>query len=197
MGVEMYELIVLSLLMRFPLHGYLIAQIANDTIGPWAKISNGTLYPLLTRLEQQGLITRVNEEQGSGQIEQQARTFLITDEGRKRFYQVMMDTSSNIGDYQRQFHLKVPYLDLLPPRERQHLLNHYINYCQTCLLHIKTHAENLEHELVGDKGTYPLYKELALQVMQERARLWQAEVDWTVQLQAKLAASSEQAVTRE
>ena len=51
-GVGMYELIILSLLMRFPLHGYLIAQIANDTIGPWAKISNGTLYPLLTRLEQ-------------------------------------------------------------------------------------------------------------------------------------------------
>ena len=193
----MYELIILSLLMRCPLHGYLIAQIANDTIGPWAKISNGTLYPLLTRLEQQGLITRVNGEQSTTQTEQQARTFLITDEGRKRFHQVMMDTSSNIGDYQRLFHLKVPYLDLLPPRECQHLLNHYINYCQTCLLHIKTHAENLEHELVGDKGTYPLFKELALQVMQERARLWQTEVDWTVQLRAMLSASSGQAALLE
>ncbi len=191
----MYELIVLSLLMRFPLHGYLIAQIANDTIGPWAKISNGTLYPLLTRLERQGFITRVNEEQQkqSEETEQQARTFLIADEGRKRFHQVMMDTSSNIGDYQRLFHLKVPYLDLLTPRERQHLLNHYSNYCQACLLHIKTHAENLEHELVGDKGTYPLFKELALQAMQERARLWQTEVEWTERLRALLPASSEQA----
>ncbi len=51
----MYELIVLSLLMRFPLHGYLIAQIANDTIGPWAKLSNGTLYPLLTKFRAPGL----------------------------------------------------------------------------------------------------------------------------------------------
>jgi hypothetical protein len=73
------------------------------------------------------------------------------------------------------------------------LLNHYINYCQACLLHIKTHAENLEHELVGDKGTYPLYKELALQMMQERTRLWQTEVDWTMQLREMLAASSEPA----
>jgi DNA-binding PadR family transcriptional regulator len=193
----MYELIVLSLLMRFPLHGYLIAQIANDTIGPWAKLSNGTLYPLLTKLEHQGLIIRVNEEQSAAQTEQQARTLLITDEGRTRFYQVMMDTSSNIGDYQKVFHLKVPYLDLLPSRERQHLLNHYINYCQTCLLHIKTHAENLEHELVGDKGTYPLYKDLALQMMQERTRLWQTEVDWTIQLRETLAASSEPVVSRE
>ena len=191
----MYELIVLSLLMRFPLHGYLIAQIANDTIGPWAKISNGTLYPLLARLERQGFITRINEEQHKqhAETEQPARTFLITDEGRKRFHQVMMDTSSNIGDYQRLFHLKVPYLDLLTLRECQHLLNHYINYCQACLLHIKTHAENLEHELVGDKGTYPLFKELALQSMQERARLWQTEVEWTEHLRALLPVSSGQA----
>jgi DNA-binding PadR family transcriptional regulator len=193
----MYELIVLSLLMRFSLHGYLLAQIANDTIGPWAKLSNGTLYPLLTKLEHQGLITRINEEQSATQTEQQARTFLITDEGRKRFFQVMLDTSSNIGDYQRLFHLKVPYLDLLPPRERQHLLSHYLNYCQACLLHIKTHAENLEHELVGEKGIYPLYKELALQVMQERSRLWQTEVDWVLRLQETLPASSEQAALRE
>lgn len=193
----MYELIILSLLMRFPLHGYLIAQIANDTIGPWARISNGTLYPLLTKLERQGLITRVNEGQSAAQTEQQARTFQITDEGRKRFYQVMMDTSSNIGDYQRLFHLKVPYLDLVPVRERQHLLNHYFNYCQACLLHIKTHAENLEHELVGDKGSYPLFKELALETMQERARLWQTEVDWTIQLHGTLSASTEEAAFHE
>jgi len=189
----MYELIILSLLMRFPLHGYLIAQIANDTIGPWAKVSNGTLYPLLTRLEHSGLITRISDEQSASHIEQQARTFTITDAGRKRFYQVMMDTSSNIGDYQRLFHLKVPYLDLLPPRERQYLLNHYSNYCQACILHLKTHAENLMHELVGSKGTFPLFRELALQVMQERAKLWQAEVDWMVQLQATLIGSPEHA----
>ena len=182
----MYELIILSLLMRFPFHGYLIAQIANDMIGPWAKISNGTLYPLLTKLEQNGLITRVSDEQGTGQPEQHGRTFTITEAGRKRFHQVMMDTTSNIGDYQRLFHLKVPYLDLLLSRERLHLLNHYINYCQACLLHIKTHAENLEHELGENAETNPLYKELVLQVMQERARQWQAEVDWTIRLQAIL-----------
>jgi DNA-binding PadR family transcriptional regulator len=37
----MYELMVLSLLMRSPLHGYLIVKITNDMIGPWAKISRG------------------------------------------------------------------------------------------------------------------------------------------------------------
>ncbi len=52
----MYELIILSLLMNGPLHGYLIAKITNDIIGPWAKVSNGTLYPLLAKLEKSGYI---------------------------------------------------------------------------------------------------------------------------------------------
>jgi DNA-binding PadR family transcriptional regulator len=187
----MYELIILSLLMRVPLHGYLIAQIANDIIGPWAKLSNGTLYPLLTRLEQTGLITRASDEQATGQAERPARTFMITDAGRERFYQLMMDTSSNIGDYQRLFHLKVPYLDLLQSRERLHLLSHYINYSQACILHIKTEAENLVHELTGSYGENPLHRELALNVMQHRANQWQAEVDWTMQLREKLVARIE------
>jgi DNA-binding PadR family transcriptional regulator len=183
----MYELIILSLLMRFPLHGYLIAQIANDTIGPWAKLSNGTLYPLLTKLEQSALIALAGDVNDTAQTERGVRRFTITDTGRKRFYQLMMDTASNIGDYQRVFHLKVPYLDLLQPRERLHLLNHYLNYCQACLLHIKTHAENLLHELGDDVPSHGLYRTLALQAMQERSRLWQAEVDWIGQLRDLLA----------
>lgn len=186
----MYELIILSLLMRFPLHGYLIAQIANDTLGPWAKLSNGTLYPLLGKLEQNGLIALASDTHDTAQTERSVRTFSITEAGRKRFYQLMMDTSSNIGDYQRLFHLKVPFLDLVQPRERQHLLNHYLNYSQACLLHIKTHAENLLHELGDDAPAPALFRTLALQVMQERSKLWQAEVDWIAELQELLAAQA-------
>jgi len=46
-----YELIILGLLMRWPMHGYLIAGIIDDIIGPHAKISHGRLYPLLGRME--------------------------------------------------------------------------------------------------------------------------------------------------
>ncbi len=133
----MYELIILSLLMRFPLHGYLIAHIANDIVGPWAKISNGTLYPLLSKLEQNSLIALVSDDGATTQGERSTRTFRITDAGRKRFHKLMLDTTANIGDYQRMFYLKVPYLDLLQARERLHLLNHYLSYCQACILHNK------------------------------------------------------------
>jgi len=37
----MYEFIVLAQLMNGPAHGYLIAKIINDMIGPFARISYG------------------------------------------------------------------------------------------------------------------------------------------------------------
>jgi DNA-binding PadR family transcriptional regulator len=46
----MYELIILALLMRFPLNRYQLAKIVNEKLGPYAKLSNGTLYPLLAKL---------------------------------------------------------------------------------------------------------------------------------------------------
>jgi DNA-binding PadR family transcriptional regulator len=183
-----YELIILSLLMRFSLNGYAIAKIANDIIGPWAKVSNGTLYPLLTRLEKTGLIELANGEQDMAQAERPSRIFAITELGRKRFYQLMMETTSNPGDYQKQFHYKVAYLDLLPSRENLHLLNHYINYCQACILHIKAEAENLIHELADESTTNPFHLDMTLNMMHHRIELWQAEVDWTMQLREKLVA---------
>jgi hypothetical protein len=116
---------------------------------------------------------------------------MITASGRTRFYTLMLDTTSSIGDYQRMFHLKVPYLDLLQPRERLHLLNHYLSYCQACVLHNATHAENLMHELGDAQQAHRLYRELALQVMQERSKLWQTEVDWVLQLREHLVTQSE------
>src|SRR5579883_2033561 len=183
--------------MRFSLNGYAIAKIANDIIGPWARVSNGTLYPLLTRLEKAGMIQLASGEQDAAQAERPSRTFVITEQGRKRFYQLMMETTSNLGDYQKQFHYKVAYLDLLPAGESLHLLNHYINYCQACILHIKSEAEDLVHELSGGETTNAFHLKMALNVMHHRIHMWQAEVDWTMQLRAELVATTEQANSQE
>src|SRR5436309_13122466 len=107
----MYELIILSLLMRMPVHGYLIVKITNDQIGPWARISSGTLSTILNKLEQTGLIAVMSQESDSPRNGRHLRTYMITEEGRKRFHQLMMDTSSNLGDYQKFFHYKLLFID--------------------------------------------------------------------------------------
>jgi DNA-binding PadR family transcriptional regulator len=106
----MYELIILSLLMRGPIHGYLIAKIINDLIGPVAKVSHGWLYPRLAKLEQEGLIGASVEPKQEHQGDRQLHTYEITEAGRKRFHQLMMGTTSNPGEYTKFFWQKVCYL---------------------------------------------------------------------------------------
>ena len=189
----MYELIVLSLLMRSPFHGYLIVKITNDMIGPWAKISSGTLYPLLTRMEQAGLISVVKSGSAAIPGERQTRTFMITDEGRKRFHQVMMDMSSNLGDYQNIFHYKMGFIDLLQPQERLLLFNHYINYCQTSILHLQTEMASLTHELSSLTNQH--FLENVLVVMKHVEEQTQAELAWARDLREQELAKSETLTT--
>lgn len=172
----MYELIILSLLMRFPLHGYLMMKITNDQIGPWAKISSGTLSTILSKLEQTGLIAVLQQEGDGAHGDRRARTYTITEEGRKRFHQLMMDTSSNLGEYSKFFHHKMTYFDLLQPAERLLLVNHYMYYCQATVLHTQTEMDSLVYELADHPN--PAFLENLLRVMKHIVEQWQAEFEW-------------------
>lgn len=189
----MYELLILARLMYAPEHGYQIAKIANDIIGPWAKISLGTLYPLLTRLEQSGFIKKLGEGQNATVIQgarrQSRTTYEITPAGRMRFHQLMMDTASNPGDYQRLFRLKVLYLEFLQLEERLHLLNHYMNYCETLTLYIQSEMRDLFQVASNPAEAHkfsPDFLAASEQLMRHQAKQWQEEIDWVKQVREQV-----------
>ena len=180
----MYELFILSLLVRFPAHGYLIAKIINDVIGPYAKISNGRLYPLLTKMEESGLIEvsvgKMQEQSG----ERNSRCYQITEAGRERFHVLMLDTTSNPGEYQRIFQQKVPVLYLLQPFERLYLIDHYLNYCQAHVLHLAAEAEDFAahmHTHIDYEGR-EASQAATLAVMNHMEEQWMYEVEWASKL---------------
>ena len=74
-------LVILMFLMRSPMHGYLIASILNDIIGPFAKVSYGRLYPLLTRLKALRLVESEWVESESGHPR---KYYALTAAGRDR-----------------------------------------------------------------------------------------------------------------
>lgn len=174
----MYELIILSLLMRFPLNRYQLAKVVNDKLGPHARLSNGTLYPLLAKLEQAGLATVLQQERG----DRQSRLFHITDAGRQRFQQLMMDTSSFQADYQRAFLFKVSSLDLLAAANRFYILNHYITYCQAHVLHFSSEAASLEQDIATVTASPPAFQARSLAAIRHLIQQWEAEVAWGMQL---------------
>ena len=174
----MYELIILSILMREPAHGYLIASIINDIIGPYAKISNGRLYPLLSKLEELGMIVTVDRMFKTSKGERNVRSYEITDEGRERFHELMMDTTSNPGDYRQIFLQKVTVMRFLKPAERLYLIDHYSNYCQAHVLHLTAEGEDLQ---VG-KHLSPAHLSATLKVMQHMIEQWRLELEWVKSL---------------
>jgi len=175
----MYELIILSHLMLQPAHGYMIASIINDMIGPYARISNGRLYPLLAKMEKSGLIAPYTGAPVGQQSDRQLRTYEITEAGRRRFHELMMDTNSNPGEYQKIFLQKVSMLELLKSSERLRLIDHYINYCQAHVLHIMAEADDLVQRS-PDWGPEwgPTRLKAVLGVMQHMVDQWQVELDW-------------------
>ena len=151
-------------------------KITNDSIGPWAKISSGSLYTLLSKLEKTGLIAPARAGKKAPRQGEGTHAFTITEKGRTRFRQLMRDTSSNLGDYQKIFRHKVEFIDLIQARERLFLFNHYVNYCRSSILHVQTEMDNLASEL----GQYPnpAYLRNVLSVMKQKERQCRLELDW-------------------
>ena len=190
----MYELVILGILTRWPRHGYHIAKIVNDAIGPWAKLSNGALYPLLNRLEAKHLI--VSQQQAGQPTERRQRVFAVTEEGKRHFQQLMLDTAANPGEYQKLFWFKSLFLDLIAPEERLQLLDHYINYCQTHLFHLRSRDKALgrrvyqlnadeqraQQQAAGHPYLTPAHRWLVAEGLRHRADQWQLELTWAQHL---------------
>lgn len=170
----MYELIILTALMRGPKHGYLIARIINDTIGPFAKVSNGRLYPLLAKLQGAGLIALAPAD---ARPERRQRPFHITDAGRQRFHTLMMDTTSNPGEYHNLFWTKAQYFEFLQPAEQRYLIDHYINYCQTHIFHLTSVMNNVARVTPQKGCVNPAQLEITLATMQHYQNRWRLELE--------------------
>src|SRR5215471_14355931 len=63
-----------------PLHGYGIARRIEQISGDLLSVNQGTLYPVLLKLEQEGSVV---SEWGSSENNRKARSYRLTRDGRK------------------------------------------------------------------------------------------------------------------
>ncbi len=75
------DLLILKTISAGPIHGWAIAkriqQISNEIL----QVQQGSLYPALHRLEQQGWITSETQESESGRV---AKFYTLTGDGKKQ-----------------------------------------------------------------------------------------------------------------
>ncbi len=64
-----------------PLHGYAIARRIEQVSGDLLRVNQGTLYPVLLKLEQEGCVA---SEWGASENNRKARFYRLTRAGRKQ-----------------------------------------------------------------------------------------------------------------
>ena len=186
----MYELLGLCLLMHWPLYANLIAEISNHILGPWEHISRGTLSTLLTRLEQDGLIAQADPSEVPFSTDRPSRVFAITPAGRQRFYQLMMDTTSNQGTYQRLFRIKALHLEYISPEDQLSLVDHYLGYCQMGLHYQQAEAQDFVTNPIKQQSVSRFYSAVALDLMDLVKQQWQLELTWAQRLRKRIVDGS-------
>ena len=86
-----------------PLHGYGIARRIEQISGDLLAVNQGTLYPVLLKLEQDGAIS---SEWGASENNRRARFYQLTREGRKQLQAETQDWQQTAAIISRFFQLK-------------------------------------------------------------------------------------------
>lgn len=78
-GRRINELLLLQELKRAPLHGYQVVLEIEERSGGYFQFSHGTLYPILHRLEKEGLVSGEWSDPERGRARKE---YALTEAGR-------------------------------------------------------------------------------------------------------------------
>ncbi len=172
-----YELFVLGELMTGPTHGYKLNEILNRILGPQQQLSWGTLYPLIRRLEHEGLATAIVERRQKNfpSIErgQPRRTYAITETGRERFFELMLRPQSHTY-HPDLFAVQLTKFEFLTPEQRLTILQHY----RTSLLALREFYLQVGPQMKNRPEIREDERPFILQLIDYRIHMLNAELSW-------------------
>ena len=115
----MLELAILGLLKEEPMHGYQLSRELGDSLGGFWRVSYGSLYPTLRRLEKDGAVIAEVDPTGRGR---RKTTYRITDEGERIFLELLQETPHDNTTEDTRFRVRLAFFRYLPPETRIRLL---------------------------------------------------------------------------
>ena len=116
----MLELAILGLLKEQPMHGYQLSRELGESLGGFWRVSYGSLYPSLRRLEREGAVESVpsSEERGG----RRKNVYRITEKGEKVFFELLQETPHDNSTEDTRFRVRLAFFKYLPPETRIRLL---------------------------------------------------------------------------
>lgn len=172
-----YELFVLGELMSGPKYGYKLKDILNRILGPYQQLSWGTLYPLIRRLEREGLTMATVEKrrQAFPAVErgQPRRTYAITEAGRERFFALML-RPQNFTYHPGFFAVQLTKFEYLTPEQRLTTLRHY----RDSLHALRAFYQKMRPLMTKNPEIHEAELPFLLQLVDYRIHMLDAELSW-------------------
>ena len=115
----MLELAILGLLKERSMHGYQLSKRLTDSLGGFWRVSYGSLYPTLKRLERQGAVEQVFDQQ---EVARRKNVYRITDAGRDAVPKAARGGGSDTAGEDNRFRVRLAFFKYLAPESRIRVL---------------------------------------------------------------------------
>jgi DNA-binding PadR family transcriptional regulator len=131
----MLELAILGLLKERSMHGYQLSKRLTDALGGFWRVSYGSLYPTIRRLEQQGAVERVFDVQEVGR---RKNVYRITDRGEELFLELLEEAGGESASEENPFRVRLAFFKYLAPDTRIRVLERRRAFLEERLSSIRT-----------------------------------------------------------
>jgi DNA-binding PadR family transcriptional regulator len=130
----MLELAILGLLKEQPMHGYQLSRELSEQLGGLWRVSYGSLYPSLRRLQKQGAIETDADAPAQGR---RKTVYRITSKGERLFLELLQETPQDSQSEDARFRIRLAFFRYLPPETRIRLLERRRGALEERLGHIR------------------------------------------------------------
>lgn len=116
----MLELAILGLLKEQPMHGYQLSRELGASLGGFWRVSYGSLYPTLRRLERHGDVEPLPSPEAT--VGRRKQVYRITEQGERTFLELLQETPHDNQTEDQRFRVRLAFFRYLPPETRLRLL---------------------------------------------------------------------------
>lgn len=172
----MLTLVILGLLLDHAAHGYAIKQTLDKVRGS-RKVSWGSLYPMLGKLEKDSLIKKIETKELSGGPSQ--KVYIITEAGRRHFYELISQSAVDSENTRVHLRYKLLFFSRISKEDRISILHDYKKYLADRLGGIQKNLQEYQEQKSSRKSPY------ILEVLEHTLATYHLENEWVKKLLSK------------
>ncbi len=161
------------------MHGYQLSKRLTDALGGFWRVSYGSLYPSIRRLEQQGAVERVFDDQEVGR---RKNVYRITQRGEAMFLELLEAAGGESASEENPFRVRLAFFKYLAPETRIRVLERRRAY-------LEERRSAIRASLAGARQGNDTY---SLALMEHGLDATESDIAW---LEGLIAAERRQAAT--